>query len=159
MNLEIGTTIVDGVTINTKVVSGYQIASGAAEDNPYPLGSIEMQIPFFKERGLDLSSFYKGTLNLDIAPYNFKIISPSFIYEKIKWVDGFPAESFSFVACEVCFKNKRYEGFIYYPHPDTKIGHFQNSSVIEIITHHIPAVSIGCEVELKVSNTQFQLIC
>ena len=27
-----------------------------------------MQAPFFKERGLDLSGFHRGTLNISVAP-------------------------------------------------------------------------------------------
>ena len=42
-------TIVTGV-----VVEGYRVASGPSKD--YPYGSLEKQIPLFKERGLDLEA-------------------------------------------------------------------------------------------------------
>jgi len=31
-----------------------------------------MQIPFFRERGLDLAGFHPGTMNVDCAPLRFR---------------------------------------------------------------------------------------
>ncbi len=59
-------TVVSGL-----VLEGYRVASGPSKD--YPYGSLEKQIPLFKERGLDLEGFYYGTLNVSISPLSFEI--------------------------------------------------------------------------------------
>ena len=41
---------------------GHEVASKKSVH--YPQRTIEMQAPFFKERGLDLSGFHRGTLNI-----------------------------------------------------------------------------------------------
>ena len=48
------------------------------EDSRFPHGTIAMQMPYFKERGLELSSFFKGSLNLDVSPYSFDLLEPDF---------------------------------------------------------------------------------
>jgi len=131
-------------TINT----GYLIASGKADKSPYPLGTIKMQIPYFKNLGLDLSLLFKGTLNLNIEPNTFEIIAPEFTFRDVHWAEGFPAENFSFSSCSVLYKGREYSGYIYYPHPDTKIGHFHSSSLIEVICEPIDGIGYGDSVEL-----------
>lgn len=44
------------------------MASGRAPDSPYPAGTIALQAPFFREHGVDLSPYFPGTLNVDLAP-------------------------------------------------------------------------------------------
>ena len=51
------------ILVEVIIKQGHQVASGLAKDNPYPRGTIEMQIPFFQQLGLDLSSFFLGTFN------------------------------------------------------------------------------------------------
>ena len=46
------------------IKSGHQVASGIAKNNPYEKGTVAMQLPFFRDLGLDLSDFYLGTLNI-----------------------------------------------------------------------------------------------
>ncbi len=90
-----------------------------------------MQLPFFKELGLDLSPYYFGTLNISIAPHTFEIKQPQYTFKNVKWHPDYPAETFSFSLCQVIVKNINYQGLIYYPHPETKIGHFQDDSIVE----------------------------
>ncbi|MDJ0715727.1 MAG: VWA domain-containing protein [Prochloraceae cyanobacterium] len=47
--------------------SGHKVASGQASNSPYPRGTIEMQTPFFKKLGLNLTEYFKGTLNLSLV--------------------------------------------------------------------------------------------
>jgi hypothetical protein len=54
------------MVVSGLIVASYRVASGLSKD--YPYGSLEKQIPLFKERGLNLESFYHGTLNISIAP-------------------------------------------------------------------------------------------
>ena len=144
-------------TIKAVVQEGHQVASGQADDSPYPRGSIEMQAPYFKEYGINLDEYYSATLNLFIAPYIFEVVSPEFTVRNLKWVEGFPAEDFSFSKCEIVFADKKYKGLVYYPHPETKIGHFHSQSLIEIITKHIPNIAYGDEVYLKLNQAEINI--
>lgn len=67
---------------------GHQVASGKAIDSPYDRGTIEMQLPFLKNLGLDLTNFFLGTLigtlNISIAPYIFKIIQPQYTFKDVQ---------------------------------------------------------------------------
>ena len=137
--------------ITGTVQQGHQIASGKAEDSPYPAGSLEMQMPFFRARGVNLSMFYLGTLNVSIAPYTFRMESPEFTFRGVHWISGFPPEDFSFSRCFVLHNDIWHDALIYYPHPETKIQHFHNDSLIEIITEHLPQIHYGDQVTIKVN--------
>lgn len=128
--------------------SGHQVASGMSPNNPYERGTIEMQLPFFQALGLDLSAFFLGTLNVHIAPHTFKIVNPSYTFRNVKWHQNYPAEDFSFSPCEVVFLNQTNRGLVYYPHPETKIGHFQDPSIVEVIAPHISHIEYGDTVKI-----------
>lgn len=137
--------------------SGHRVASGIAEDNPYEKGTIEMQLPFFRALGLDLSKFYLGTLNIDIAPHRFQVVEPQYTFYNVKWHPDYPAEDFSFSPCQIVFKNITYEGFVYYPHPETKIGHFQDSSIIEVIAPQISEIEYGHYIAIALEPSEIQI--
>ncbi len=96
------------------IIPGHGVASGTSSASPYPQGSIAMQAPFFKARGLDLTGLHLGTLNVSIAPATFKITRPAFRFDNVKWTDLHPPETFSFVACEVIFGGVTSNGWLYY---------------------------------------------
>jgi len=137
---------------------GHQVASGKAIDSPYDRGTIEMQLPFFKNLGLDLTNFFLGTLNISVAPYKFKIIQPQYTFKDVQWHRDYPAETFSFSPCKVVFENISYAGFIYYPHPETKIGHFQDTSILEAIAMLIPNINYGDQVQLEINSSEIMII-
>src|SRR6185503_17786920 len=93
------------IRISGIVDRGHQVASGMASDNPYPNGTIKMQIPFFKERGLDLGSFFQGTLNVSISPNSFEMKLPEYTFRKVAWTTLHPPEDFSFSRCKIIFDN------------------------------------------------------
>ena len=95
-----------------------------------------MQLPCFAERGLDLSPFWLGTLNVDIAPARFEISKASLTFRAVKWHPSEPAEDFSFFECRVSLVGSEVsvDGWIYYPHPETKPEHEQPDSVLEVLT-------------------------
>lgn len=66
-------TLVRGV-----LVQGYGVASGPSKD--YPYSALDRQRPIFKERGLDLSGYFNGTLNIDIRPFEFNLVKPEFTF-------------------------------------------------------------------------------
>ena len=136
------------------VVSGGRVASGLSETNPFPSGTIALQLPHFRERGLDLSGFYLGTINVSIAPYKFSLIGPIHTFRDVKWLDTYPPEHFSFAEIVLLFGSQRYEGLVYYPHPETKISFEKDNSVLEILAPFVPNLSYGSTVELLFPTSQ-----
>jgi hypothetical protein len=137
-------TLIHGI-----LVQGYRVASGPSKD--YPYGALDKQRPFFKSRGLDLNRYFNGTLNIDIRPHTFELIQPEFTFHNVEWTDLHPPEHFSFSRCKVIFENVEYEGWVYYPHPETKLRHFQNPSLLEVIASPIPKIIYGDEVDVLVN--------
>jgi len=131
------------------LVQGYRVASGPSKD--YPYGALDRQRPIFQSRGLDLSDCFNGTLNIDIQPRMFKLIEPEFTFHNVEWTDLHPPEHFSFSRCKVNFQAGEYDGWVYYPHPETKLRHFQNPSLLEVIAIQIPGILYGDHVDVLVN--------
>lgn len=145
------------VIVSGKVQDGHKVASGQAGNSPYPKGTINMQKPFFKALGLDLDSYYEGTLNISIAPNTFVMKNPEFIFPSVEWTDKHPPENFSFSQCKVIFNGSEYLGWVYYPDPSTKKAHFQNPSIIEVIAPLIPNIKKDDEVKLALNTNEILL--
>ena len=126
------------VAVVGKLIKGYRVASQPSKD--YPYGTIEKQKPFFKKLGLNLDNMYNGTLNISISPNTFEMVRPEYTFENVEWTDLHPPETFSFSKCTIKFRGKNYEGWVYYPHPETKKRHFQDQSKIEILSQPIPDI-------------------
>ena len=141
-------------SIEGVITQGHQVASGLGVDSPYPESTIKMQKPFFQKLGLDLSSFYDGTLNFSIEPATFKLVKPQYTFPHLEWTDKHPPETFSFSACRLVLNNEKYNCFVYYPHPETKERHFQSRSVIEIIAPFIPNLHYGSKVILEYNTNE-----
>jgi hypothetical protein len=120
---------------------GYRVASGPSQD--YPYGALERQRPIFKARGLDLDGYFNGTLNVDIRPATFTMLKPEFTFPLVEWTDLHPPETFSFSRCRVVYGEVEYAGWVYYPHPETKLRNFQNPSLLEVIARPIPGIQYG----------------
>jgi hypothetical protein len=129
---------------------GYGVASGPSDD--YPYGTLERQIPIFKARGLDLSTFFFGTLNIDIRPFIFEIIKPEFTFRDVRWTDLHPPEHFSLAQCNVLFGGALHAGWVYYPHPETKSRNFQEPSLLEVIAARIPTITHGDQLQILVKS-------
>jgi hypothetical protein len=125
---------------------GYRVASGPSAD--YPYGSLERQRPIFKSRGLDLAGYFNGTLNIDIRPYAFTLQKPAYTFRDVEWTDLHPPEHFSFSRCRVIYAGAEYDGWVYYPHPETKERNFQNPSLVEVIAMPIPGIDYGAELQV-----------
>ena len=136
-------------------MQGHQVASRPSKD--YPYSSLEKQKPFFKDLGLDLYEYFNGTLNISIEPYVFDMAEPEITFELVEWTDLHPPETFSFSRCKVKFNGKSYDGWIYYPHPETKKTHFQNPSIIEIITYEISKIKYGDLIEVEINNNEITI--
>jgi len=116
-----------------------------------------MQAPFFRALGLDLAPFFPGTLNINISPHQFELKFPQHTFRQVQWAEGFPPEDFSFMPCQVIHQNTSFDSLIYYPHPETKIGHFQNASIVEVIAPFISGLTYGDRVLLSVHPEQIQI--
>ena len=145
----------DSISLKGIVVKGHRVASQPS--NVYPYGTIEKQKPFFRALGLNLDDYYNGTLNVSIRPNTFKVVKPELTFGLVEWTDLHPPETFSFSKCTLIFRGTRYAGWVYYPHPETKIRHFDNPSVIEILTQRIPEIHYGDEVEIKLNSNEIQV--
>jgi CTP-dependent riboflavin kinase len=139
------------------VQQGYRVASGLTDNSPYPAGTIELQIPHFLALGLDLRNCYPGTLNVNIAPQQLQILEATHRFKDVVWLAGFDPETFSFCHCTVQFAQQNYEGWIYYPHPETKINHEQPATLVEILASHIPGIAYGDEVWLMTRKAEVRM--
>ena len=70
----------------------------------------------------------------------------------MQWHQEYSAEDFSFLPCRVIFQEITYDGLIYYPHPETKIGHFQDPATIEVrVSSFIPQIHYGDRIIFEVN--------
>ncbi len=138
------------------LIQGHQVASRPSK--AYPYSSLEKQKPYFKELGLDLSPYFNGTLNISIAPLEFEMTNPELTFPLVEWTDLHPPETFSFSRCKVIFEGKEYEGWVYYPHPETKKTHFQNPSLIEVIAHELHGIKYGDEINVIVNTAEITIM-
>jgi len=139
------------------LVKGYQIASGLSETSTYPAGTIDLQKPVFARLGLDLSMCYSGTLNVSISPYHFELLAPEYTFPAVEWLDGVRAETFSFSSCIVSIRNRTSNGYVYYPHPETKVGHFHDNSIMEILAPYQPDITYGEKIELSFNSEKVRV--
>jgi hypothetical protein len=145
----------DWVLVGGILAQGYRVASGPSRD--YPYGALDRQRPFFKEGGLDLSSYFNGSLNIDIRPFQFTMRKPEFTFCHVEWTDLHPPEHFSFSHCRVIFQDHEYDGWVYYPHPETKLRHFQNPSLLEVIAMRIPGIQYGDALQVLLNPEEIRL--
>jgi len=143
------------ISIHGIVVEGYRVASGPSKD--YPYGALDRQRPIFKSHGLDLDGYFNGTLNIDIHPFTFTMEKPEFTFHYVEWTDLHPPEHFSFSRCKVVFKGIEYDGWVYYPHPETKLRHFQDPSLLEVIAYPIPEIKYGDEINVLVNPDEIAM--
>jgi hypothetical protein len=143
--------------INGTVTQGHGVASGKSANSPYPAGSVVMQAPFFKALGLDLAGCYLGTLNVATDASAWRIAQPTYRFEHVVWTHLHPAETFSFVRCSVAYAAQEVQAWLYYPHPETKAAHWQNSRVMEIIAPRLEGLAYGQAVALQFTEGALEL--
>jgi len=133
--------------INGTVIAGHGVASGRSYDSRYPGGTIRAQKPYFLARGVDLSAYFDGTLNVDLAPH---VPAPKhcLFQGRIKWHPDIE-ELFMLAPIEAEVCGKIYAGLSYYPHPETKKEHFQPATVVELLLPWIEGVGAGSPVKLR----------
>jgi len=142
--------------IHGTLVQGYRVASAPSAD--YPYGALDRQRPIFKARGLDLDAYFNGTLNIDIRPHTFQMLKPQFTFQHVEWTDLHPPEHFSFSRCKVIYKEVKYDGYVYYPHPETKLRNFQNPSLLEVIAMPIPEIKYQDEMDVMLHTAEINIV-
>lgn len=151
-------TTVDGV-----VVRGHEVASGVGSDSPYPAGTIGMQLPRFADRGLDLTGMHPATINVDIAPRGYAVRRPTHTFRDVRWTDLHGPETFSFFRCRLArvttpgAREVEHDGWIYYPHPETKPMHEQPSTVLEVLMPYLAGLAYGDAVRLSLDPDEIRL--
>ncbi|CAN1210169.1 Riboflavin kinase [Tumidithrix helvetica PCC 7403] len=148
----------DWIQVKGIIKKGHGVASGKSGDPRFPKGTIAMQKPLFAEKGLDISGYFLGTINVSIYPYLYAIEKSKYTFRDVKWADSEPAEDFSFFDCRVILNSgKKFEGLIYYPHPETKPEHFQAPEILELLMPSIRNLNYGDEVVLELDRGQIEI--
>lgn len=144
----------DHLRILGTVKSGHRIASGQSTTGHQGLNNtIGLQRPFFEKVVPTFSSVWNGTINVDIAPRNFKILKRDHEVT-CEWHPGI-LETFWLVEVEIVLEGKTYKGFIYYPTPSTTKSH--KDDMIEILAPKIEGLSYGQEIEIHVPEGKIAL--
>jgi len=143
--------------IKGKIIPGYGVASGKGQDPRYPEGTLRLQYPFFKERGLDLGDYFLGTLNIDISPFSYEIGKPNYFFEAIDWSKHIPPENFYFFNVTLIFEGNRHQGLIYMPGSETKVDHEQLSTMLEIIAPRLKNMHTGQIVYLEIDEESLKI--
>jgi len=146
------------IRVKAIVVKGHGVASGKSHDPRFLGGTIAMQKPVFQRLGLDLDGYYSGTLNLSIAPLEYRIKKATYTFKNVLWSHTAPPEDFSFFDCRILYgETEATDGLIYFPHPETKPQHFQPAGVLEVLTRYIEGLSYGTEVLIELNDEQLAI--
>jgi hypothetical protein len=124
------------------------VASGrAGAASPYPAGTIALQAPFFAAQGIDLSRFFPGTVNVDLAPHVPPAGTTPVFDGRLRWF-GDLEERFLLTPIALRHAGVVHEGLWYFPHPETKPAHFQKPSVVELLLPWVAGLAPGAAVEV-----------
>ena len=141
--------------IAARIVPGHRVASGLNGNPRFPGGTLRMQTPHFRELGLDLTAFHTGTLNVSISPLRYTVVQPRLTFRQVQWHPTEPVEDFSFFDVRLVLSaSASIDGFIYYPHPETKPTHFQQADVLELLLPFIEGLTYDSIVTLEINTTQ-----
>ena len=144
--------------VRGEIISGHGVASGKGNDERYPEGTLKQQFKHFLERGLDLSNYFMGTINLDISPNSYQIKKPKHFFKNIDWSDHIPPENFYFFDVTLHYKDRTYQGLVYMPDPETKEEHFQKPTMLELILPKIEGLEYGIMVNVSLKKDQLDII-
>lgn len=137
------------------VIRGARRASNIDGDSPYGRGTLEFQFPIFRERGLDLSSCFVGTLNVSIAPKTWAMVPNEMTFREVKWYPG-KREDFFFSKSVLVFRGKRYPACVYCASPG-KPHYLRGPSLLEIITEKITEIKYGDTVMLEINPEDIRI--
>lgn len=142
---------------SARIVRGHRVASGLNGDPRFPGGTVAMQMPHLARLGLDLSQYHPGTLNVSIAPRQYRVVRSWRTFERLQWHPVEPAETFSFFEARLRHDGQSHDVLIYLPHPETKPEHFQAADVLEVLAPWIDGLGYDLPVELEIDPAQMLL--
>jgi hypothetical protein len=107
-------------------------------------------LPHFKEAGVpDIDAMYSGTINVDISPKVFEVLTPG--YEVCcMWIDGVE-ETFWLVALQIVFEGCSHKGYLYYPCVSEQ--HTRRDTMMEILAPKIAGIAYGKQISVLVPPT------
>lgn len=140
------------------VVAGHGVASGRNKHDQFPGGALTLQAPHFAERGLDISPYYRGTINVDLAPRRVELVRPYLTFPLVTWLEGYPAETFSFVHAAIRSGRVEYPAMVFYPHPETKPEHRQPPGVVELMAEFIPGIVTGLHLDVGLEPAEMRAV-
>lgn len=118
-----------------------------------------MQAPYFAAAGVDITRFFGGTINLDVAPYRIVILDAVATLRGVRWHPTEPAEDFSFVTCRIGPSPVGLEpALVYHPHPETKPEHHQPPTVVEVLAPRLPGIAAGAALFLTVPQGRARFV-
>ena len=142
-------------SLGGRIVRGYRVVSGMNGDPRFPGGTLRMQTPHFLARGLDLSAFHIGTVNVNIAPRRYRAVTARHTFRAVQWHPTEPAEDFSFFDFRLVRAGAAsLAGLIYHPHPETQPEHFQPPDVLELLLPFIAGLDYGGDIRLEIPAAQ-----
>jgi len=134
------------------------VASGRNRDPRFPGGTVRMQTPHFKAMGLDLESYFPGTVNVSIAPRSYRVLQPRVTFRAVKWHPIAPAEDFSFFDVRLLREGQPdVDGLIYFPHPETKPEHLQQPDILELLLPYTDGLMVAAALRLAVPREQMHV--
>ena len=146
------------IAIPAVVVQGHRVASGLNNNPRFPGGTLRMQMPFFRELGLDLSVFHIGTVNIRIASFRYQVVRAKHTFLNLKWHSIEPTEDFSFFDVTVSHGKFSINGLIYFPHPETKPEHFQPPDSLELLLPFVPGLAYGDTIQIQTVADQMVFV-
>lgn len=148
----------ENALVRGEIKAGYGVASGKGKDKRYPEGTLSQQFRYFLKRGLDLSNYFMGTINLDISPCSYEIKKPKHFFKNIDWSNHIPPENFYFFDVSLHYRNKTYMGLVYMPDPATKENHIQKPNILELLFPKIDGLAYGAFVDIELKTGQLKII-
>lgn len=137
------------VEVPARLVRGHGVASGQGGDPRYPDGTLALQAPLLRARGVALADLRLATLNLCVAPRVPEWGEPRWTVRQLYWSPYVPPEDFSFYPCRVRRPGApAAEALVYRPHPETKPEHEQPVDVIEVLAPDLGSLAEGALVHL-----------
>ncbi len=85
------------------------------------------------------------------------MLKAEYTFPLVEWTDLHPPETFSFSRCVVRYQGLEYTGWVYYPHPETKLRHFQNPSLLEVIARPIPGLEYDAALEVGLNPAEIAI--
>ena len=142
-----------------RLCAGNGFVSGLSNESPYPDGMIRMKVPVFQTFGLDISGCYSDTLNIDFAPLEVCLSNPDHCFENVHWTEFHPPETFSFWTVQIkANETGVVNGWIYYPHPETKERHWQPPTTLELLAPHLRGIEPGSTIQLRDEGGRIKLV-